>query len=324
MWELVILALIAGRTCKYNIIGVIAWSKISTRNGNSMIKVIDIRLVSALLKFAKAIIAGVVLGFQFALNLLYCQCSLKVSQTSAASLLVDTSLGKVQGASPLMGLLFPLVNLFPMGIAIVSRLCKHLFMVRSIVLQMPGAFPFAVFSIMVLSSLIDFFTVNGQVVILLRTSLFTVPLILLSFLLFDFFGVIFTVLPLLCAYLFTMLLIVSFAIFNTRIVVGFSSFTSTFFARSTQSDSAFMEELKSSREPLQALRTSLLRGIVLGYTVHTVRLQSLSSRLGMCQHRSGTTLLPLHYTINQHHKQVQEVYCCADCGSRNIVHCEIG
>lgn len=331
MWELIILALIAVRTGKYNITSIIAWGKVSTRNGNCMIEMVDKRPIYALLKRAKAIIACVVLGFQFTDDLLHCQRTLKTSQTSATTLSVDTSLDKVQGAVSLVGLLFPLRDFIAVGIAVVRGICKLLFAVCLVVLQMLCALPSTIFLIIVLSSLIDFFTVNGQVVILLRTSLFMVPLILLSFLLFDFFGVIFTVLPLLCTYLFSMLLIVSFALFNMCIVVGFRCFVSALFATGKQPVSILVEVVRSSgKDATTRASTLLLRGIIHGLNC----LSSSGLVFVCCQGGKATTLSAwvatpsldnLYYNIlfEPHQSGSGTVYCCADCGSRNIVQCEI-
>jgi hypothetical protein len=52
-----------------------------------------------------------------------------------------------------------------------------------------------------------------------------------------------------------------------------------------------------------------LRGIE-GYTLHTSELTFHSSRLGVYQHCSGTTLLPLNYTINQPAKPVCTHFDC--------------
>lgn len=54
-------------------------------------------------------------------------------------------------------------------------------------------------------------------------------------------------------------------------------------------------------------RTTFEQGIILGYTVHMSELTFHSSRLGVYQHRSGTTLLPPHFTTDQPIKQLQGV-----------------
>jgi len=53
---------------------------------------------------------------------------------------------------------------------------------------------------------------------------------------------------------------------------------------------------RCKRFPLRTPGASFARGIVLGYSVIHNEGHSLLSRLGMCQHRSGRTLLPLHFT----------------------------
>lgn len=94
---------------------------------------------------------------------------------------------------------------------------------------------------------------------------------------------------------------------NTKV----RSFAFAFLAAWNQSHCIARASMKICRrcgEPLLAIFTLLQRGI-LGYTLTHGRNQSfLSSRLGVLQHRSGSTLLPLHYSITPPVKQVYATF----------------
>ena len=144
--ESIALAPIAVRTGKYHIVGIMTRGKFSTGNRNSMIEMIDIRSILALLKCAKAIIAGILLGSQLGLNVLHRQRSLDVSLPYMPFLLSNALPSKVLFAVTLIVLFLPIIDFFTMGGAIEHRICKHLFSVFLII-------PFLVFS---MSISIDF------------------------------------------------------------------------------------------------------------------------------------------------------------------------
>src|SRR5947209_2494179 len=269
-----------------------------------MIKMIDIRPIFALLKFAKAIIASVVLGFQFALNLLHSQRSLNTSQTSTPSLCVGTYLVKVQGTIPLVGLPLSLVDFFPVGIARICCPDQLLFPMLSIILQIFFTHTCTIFPVVLSFPCVNFFPMGFTVLSMLCTYLFPMFLIALSFLLTDFHFVGFAVFLLFGANFFPMFLIAYFAIFDMGIIIGLQRSIPALFTASMQSTFTFMEELKGGRKRLLASIALLLWGIILGYTVHTSELTFHSSRPGVYQHRSDSTLLPLHYTINPLLEQV--------------------
>lgn len=267
-----------------------------------MVKMIDMRSIGTLFKRAKAIIAGVVLGFQLADDLLHCQRAFNTSQAGASSLLVDTSLGKVQGTVSLVGLFFPLVDFFTVGVAVMRRLCKHFLSVLLIMLQMFCA----IFSIRLFFLLIDFFTVGFSVVPVFCPYLFSMRLVVPSFLFIDFFSMCFTVLFVLHTNFFSMLLIVSFAIFSMCIVVGFRRFVSTLFATSIQPVSILVEVVSGSGKHSLTGASALLHRGILRYHIHDEG-HSLSGS-GRLQRRGASSCLIPHYSITPPVKQVQGVF----------------
>src|SRR6266702_156101 len=297
MREFVILALIATRAGKHNITSIITWSKLRTGNRNSMVKMIDIRLILTLLKCAKAIIASVVLGFHLHLNLLHCQRAFKTSQTGTSPLFVDTPLSKVQGTLPLVRLSLPLRNFFTMSIAVMRCRSEFLFSMLLIVLQLLCALPSMILFPRALFLLIDFFSMSLKIVSLLYAYLFPMSFIVLPFLLVDLFSMSFTVVSLLHTNFFPMLLIALFAIFNMSIIVGVQRYVSALFAKRMQFVSILMEEIGGSgQHSLARASTSLLRGIVLGYTVHMVDLLCLSSfPRSVSSTRGGIIMLSLYH-----------------------------
>jgi hypothetical protein len=91
MRQLIAFLLVTGRAGKHYIVDIMTWSKVSTRNGNSMLKMIDRCSILAQHKSAKAVIAGVFLCFQLGLDLLICQCACDISFAGTPSLLPYSS-----------------------------------------------------------------------------------------------------------------------------------------------------------------------------------------------------------------------------------------
>jgi hypothetical protein len=140
MRESIAFPLIAGRASKHRMIDIMAWGKFRTGNRKSMIEMIDIRSILTPLKFAKAIITGMFLGFQFGLNMLHRQRSLKISLTYMPFHLRKTLMSTILFAVTLNILFLPIHDFFMMGIVIERRVCKHLFSVLLII-------PFVIFRI---------------------------------------------------------------------------------------------------------------------------------------------------------------------------------
>lgn len=276
MRKLITFALITARTGKYNMVHIMTWGKVSTRNRNCMVKMIGIRIL-VLLKFAEAVIASIPLCLQLILNLLYCQRSLKLLLASTTPLLVDTSLSKVYTAPSLTSLPISPAYLFPMSIAIICRPGKHLFPMFLVVLQTPCTSPIEIFPVIPPSSFIDFFIVGAQV-----------------------FG-------LLCAYFFPVLLVAFFSIFDMSVVIAFKLVIPALLTTSVQSISIFVEELGSCRKLLLALIALLLRGI-LGYSItHGNAPNVIIAPLGTCNTAGAHQYLPHQYSIKLPPKQLQGV-----------------
>lgn len=122
----------------------------------------------------------------------------------------------------------------------------------------------------------------------------------------------FTILLIISALLFTVFLIVLSVLLTVSVIVdlalslhaNLAAWTETIFRLSLSG-----EKFRGGRKKLVTLCASLLRGIILWYHVHTVRLPFLSSRLGsVSSTRSGSTFLPLHYIIHRPVEQLQGVY----------------
>lgn len=142
--------------------------------------------------------------------------------------------------------------------------------------------------------------------------LFFVESIISPFLFVYLIPMSFTILLIISALLFTVFLIVLSVLLTVSVIVDLAlslhatlaAWTETIFRLPLSG-----EKFRGGRKKLVTLCASLLRGIILWYHVHTVRLPFLSSRLGsVSSTRSGSTFLPLHYIIHRPVEQLQEVY----------------
>lgn len=278
MWELIMLAVIAMRTGKYNIVDIMTRGELSARNGNCMVKLIDVRPILALLQLIEAIIASIALSFQFHLNLLYRKLPFKIILTGAPDCGIHSAPRTFLGQMSLVVLSLSCQFLFLVGLAILSASCTLFSPVLCIVSSTACAF---------------LFTVGFSVLFLPCAFRFQMNL---------------TESPTSYTRSFSVLLLILPVLFNMSIVIDFSVCSSASFATRIQSTSGvFIEELRGSRKELLAFGALFLRGI-LGYHAHD-RAYSLSG--SDCLQQCGASSCFLHYTISPLVKLVQEAQSIA-------------
>jgi len=315
-------ALVAMGASKDGIGHIMTRSRLWTRDGNRMVKVIDVATV-AFLEMLAAIVATVMLQTQLLLYLLIGQRA-RDSQPSRPAL-VDK--GAVN-CSAMLSMPIPLpmlsiqflvcltillvIGLPRLSMAAFGRIGAVLLFVSRKVVLLAGAdlrpmlmvisaailkFLFPVLPIVVFPFFIDQVFVFSTI-----TSIICPPL----------FAVIGAILPIIGTFFFPMLIGITQAVQAVSFAVALTILFSTGAALRTQPIFFRLvagEKVRSRGVRFIATSAIFARGIIRGYTVHTVETSNFYRHAPVCsQHARGHTLLPLHYTTSAPPMQLHALF----------------